>query len=257
MTKENVLYSALGLLLGYIVAFTYVTYYNLHGDDGGDVKASARADGRNLPAGHPEVPGGAAADDDMLESIRQADKEARENPEDFDLQVAAAEVHARVGQYEECIDFLTIANKLRPDNYEVIVHLGDFNYEAGRFEVAERWYKEALQRNPDDVTVRTDLGLTYFLRKPSDIESALAEFRRSLERDPMHELTLQNLTAVLARKANLEGTSAAEKKKAFDEAEQTIAKLESVNPSNPALPSLREGLRRASTSLNTSGRGRG
>jgi tetratricopeptide (TPR) repeat protein len=263
MTKENVLYSALGLLLGYVVAFTFVTYANLHPDGDGAGAKNAAAAGRNLPPGHPDLEDGGGPSEAALEQMREADKRARENPQDFDLQLAAAEGHAQVGQYEETIDFLSRANELQPDNYEVIVHLGDYNYEAGRFEVAERWYKEALRRNPDDVTVRTDLGLTYFLRRPSDIESALAEFRHSLERDPAHELTLQNITAVLARKANLPETNAADKKKAVEEAEQTLARLEAVNPQNQALPRLREGLRQATASLsapaklNAPARGRG
>src|SRR3712207_8650423 len=47
-------------------------------------------------------------------------------------------------------------------SYETIVQLGNNNFEARRYETAERWYKEALAKKPDDVNVRTDLGLTYF-----------------------------------------------------------------------------------------------
>ena len=255
MTRENVLYSALGLLLGYVVAFTFVTYANLHHDPA-DVGGAARG-GRDLPPGHPDLAEGDAQREAALRQVGEADKRARENPEDFDAQFEAAEMHYAVGQFEEAIDLLTVANRLRPADYRVIVRLGDNNYEAGRFEVAERWYKEALRLNPDDVTVRTDLGLTYFLRRPADIESALAEFRRSLERDPAHELTLQNITAVLANKANRPETPAAEKKKAVEEAGQTLSRLEAVNPQNPALPSLREGLRRATAAPDPSARGRG
>ena len=119
---------------------------------------------------------------------------------------------------------------LRPDDYGVFVGLGNLNYEPRRFEVAERWYREALKKRPDDVNVRTDLGLTYFLRQPSDIESAIGEFRRSLERDPEHELTLQNLVVALKRKGDER------------EARATLERLEKLNPNNNALPMLREQL---------------
>ncbi len=251
MTKENVLYSIIGLLLGYVVAFTFVTYVNQR--EAGRGVIAGRAAG-TLPADHPDVVGDPAQDEEMREMARQADARARENADDFDLQMQAAEMHARVGAFEESIDFLTRANQLRPEDYEVIVGLGNLNYEAGRFEAAERWYKEALKKNPDDINVRTDLGLTYFLRKPSDIESAIAEFRRSLERDPRHELTLQNMTVVLTRKASLEEADAATRKKVADEAERTLARLESVNPGNPALPNLRDALRKARASIDA-GRG--
>ena len=129
------------------------------------------------------------------------------------------------------------------------VELGNQNFEAGRYEVAEGWYRQALEKNPDDINVRTDLGLTYFFRTPRDTESAIAEFRRSLERDPRHELTLQNMTAVLASRAALRDADAALRRRSLEEAEQTLARLEAINPSNPALPNLRDTLRKARESI--------
>jgi Flp pilus assembly protein TadD len=80
--------------------------------------------------------------------------------------------------------------------------------------------------NPNDVNVRTDLGLTYYFGEPSDPKSAVREYRKSLAIDPRHEPTLQNLATALVKTGNLK------------EAEQTIATLRSVNPQNPAIPDL-------------------
>src|SRR5206468_8641846 len=80
---------------------------------------------------------------------------------------------------------------------------------------------------PDDVNVRTDLGLTFLLREPANLDRAITEFRASLERDPKHLQTLQNLTVALTRK----GDAA--------QARSVLAKLEEVSPGNPALTSLR------------------
>jgi tetratricopeptide (TPR) repeat protein len=247
MTKENVLYSVIGLLLGYVVAFTFVTYVNRREAAGGvgAVGAARQADGQ-LPAGQPEL---AAQEAEVRERLRQLDAAARERPEEFDLQMQAATAHGMIGEFEEAIDFLTRAKELRPDEYRVLVELGNQNFEAARYEVAERWYREALQKNPDDINVRTDLGLTYFFRTPRDTESAIAEFRRSLERDPRHELTLQNMTAVLANRAGVQEADASTRRKSLEEAEQALARLEAINPSNPALPNLRDTLRKARESI--------
>jgi tetratricopeptide (TPR) repeat protein len=123
------------------------------------------------------------------------------------------------------------ANALRPDSYETIVALGNTNFDAGRYEMAERWYTAALAKNPQDVNVRTDLGLTFLIRDPGqDVDRAIKEFRRSLEIEPRHEQTLQNLVVALTKKGNIR------------EADAALKKLSEVNPSNQSLAKLRTDL---------------
>ncbi|MEJ7713883.1 MAG: tetratricopeptide repeat protein [Pyrinomonadaceae bacterium] len=71
---------------------------------------------------------------------------------------------------------------------------------------------------PNDVNVRTDLGLTFVFRKPEKYDRAIAEFRKSLEVNPKHEQTLQNLAFALAQKQDM------------TEAQAVLKKLEEVNP---------------------------
>jgi cytochrome c-type biogenesis protein CcmH/NrfG len=106
----------------------------------------------------------------------------------------------------------------------VLTGLGNANFDAERFEDAEKWYTAALKQKPDDVNLRTDLGLTFFFSEPRDIERAVREFRASLERDPKHVPTLQNLVVALTAKGD---------------AEAARATLEAVSPQNPALARLR------------------
>lgn len=89
---------------------------------------------------------------------------------------------------------------------------------------------ESAAANPNDVNVRTDLGLTFFFRNPLDVDRAIKEYRGSLERDPNHEQSLQNLVVALTRKG------------VAKEAREVLAKLEQVNPSNPAIAKLRADL---------------
>jgi len=116
----------------------------------------------------------------------------------------------------------------------VLVGLGNTNFDAERFEEAGRWYEAALRQQPDNVNLRTDLGLAFFFREPRDIERAVREFRASLTRDPNHVQTLQNLTVALITKGDAEAARA------------TLSKLESVSPQNPALPRLRADLEKLS-----------
>jgi tetratricopeptide (TPR) repeat protein len=180
------------------------------------------------------IPTNDVKDRQRLQSAAElAAQSAREEPENFDAQIRAAAASLEAGEAEDAIDFLTRANKLRPGDLDTLVKLGDANLEARRYDVAERWYKEALAKKPDNVGARSDLGLSYFLREPPQAEKAVAEMRRALEYDPGHIPTLHNLTLVLAKTGDFGGAEAA------------LERLSKINPQSPSLPQLREELDKA------------
>lgn len=223
MNRENVLFAVVGLLLGYVVAFHLVVYVNQNQTGATGAGAGVAADGGQA------IPTNDVKDRQRLQSAAEAAAQAaREDPKNFDLQVRAADASLEVGEAEDAIDFLARANTLKPDDVETLVKLGNANFEARRFDVAERWYKEALTKKPDDAGVRSDLGLTYFLREPPQAERAVAEMRRALEYDPQHVPTLHNLTLVLAKTGDFGGAEAA------------LARLGQINPQSPSLAQLRE-----------------
>jgi tetratricopeptide (TPR) repeat protein len=80
----------------------------------------------------------------------------------------------------------------------------------------------------DDINVRTDLGLTFIFRDPPNYDRAIQEFNRSLQIDPGHIQTLQNLTVAYTKKGDVE------------KAKSTLAKLEQLDPSNAAVSKLRD-----------------
>ena len=242
MSKENLLFTVIGLLAGMIIGFLFTNSINQRGGlqtqpaSQNPVLTSPTAG--NNPAANP---GSMSAQAEMsMADVQASIEQARKEPSNFEAQVKAAQLFYQVRRFDQSLQFLEQANKLRPDNYEVIVQLGNVNFDAGRYEQAERWYTAALRKKPDDVNVRTDLGLTFFFRQPPDIERAIAEYRRSLQHDPRHELTLQNLTAAL----NASGKA--------EEARDVLARLEAVNPNNPALPKLRSDLAQLRSSAQAS-----
>ena len=80
------------------------------------------------------------------------------------------------------------------------MHLGNAYFDLEKYEEAEKWYTSALSKKDDDVNVRTDLGLTFIFRDKPNYDRAIQEFRRSLELDPNHPETLQNLTVAYTKK---------------------------------------------------------
>jgi Flp pilus assembly protein TadD len=233
MNRENILFAAVGLLLGYLIAFHLVVYINQSQPAPRAAGVGAQADG--LPPDHPSLAGDDAQGGAQRtrSSVEHATKEAAQDPKSFDAQVEAGNASLEAGQPEDAIDFFTKANQLRPGDYDTLVMLGNANYEAGRFDVAGRWYAEALQKKPDDAGVRTNLGLTYYQGTPSQPDRAVAEFRRALQTDPNHVAALHNLTLALARTGDVAG------------ARETLARLEKLNPQDDDLTALRQEVEKA------------
>jgi tetratricopeptide (TPR) repeat protein len=232
MKKENILFAIIGVLLGVIVGYVFATSINRRESAHRAAPASGTigelTEGAQLPENHPPIPEsagsvqpeGSSADSALIERAQSA-------PDDFEAQMQAAAVHYRNRRFDEAIELLVRANQLRPDSNEAIVALGNANFDAGRYETAEKWYTAALVKNPKDINVRTDLGLTFLFRQPQDLDRAIREFRRALEIDPRHEQTLQNMVVALTKKGN------------FKEAATTLDKLAEVSPRNQSLQKLR------------------
>ena len=87
--------------------------------------------------------------------------------------------------------------------------------------------QSALKQNPNDATARNDLGLSFYLRSPRDLDRGAAAYRGALKIDPRHEKSLQNYTQALIDK----GAKAA--------AGGSLKSLEEINPDNQAIAPLR------------------
>jgi tetratricopeptide (TPR) repeat protein len=238
MSKENILFAIIGVLLGVIVGFMFATSLNRQTPQvrpaAAPVMERAPASAE-LPENHPPISADAGPETQAVDTGADAAliERAAAAPDDFDAQMKAAEVHYRNRRFDEAIDLLTRANHLRPDDRGTVVALGNANFDSGRYEAAEKWYTAALVKDPKDINVRTDLGLTFLVREPSDPDRAIQEFRRSLQVNPRHEQTLQNMTVALLKKGS------------YAEADSTLKKLAEVNPSNQSLEKLRSDLEAA------------
>ena len=242
MNKENVLFSIVGVLVGFIVGFVFANTANRAGaaPQGGTAAVAQQVEG--LPPGHPAVDPAQMRPKVDEAALGAALKLADEQAGNFAAQTNAANLSAQAGRYDDAAKFYTRANSLKPGDYETLVALGNTFFDAERLEEAEPWYAKALAQNPKDVNVRTDMGLTFLLRERPQYERAIAEFKRSLEVEPAHPQTLQNLTVAYTRKGDLASAEAA------------LAKLRAAAPQSPALEQLRSGIEKAksSTSVETS-----
>lgn len=119
-----------------------------------------------------------------------------------------------------------------PNNLEKTVRLANFLYDNKRYPDAIEWYQKALKLDPKNPNIETDMGTAYYYT--GDNDSALKHFANSLRHDPRHAQTIHNKFIVL-----LEG------KKDIAGARAALKELESIEPQNASLPSLRDMLQRA------------
>jgi tetratricopeptide (TPR) repeat protein len=224
MTKENILFIIIGLLGGFMIGFFFANSVN----QGSLTPAAAVQPGMpqsaGMPAGHPAIPG---AQGGAIPEVQAAIDKAKQNPNDFESQMKAAELYYQIQRFDGAIEFLKRANELQPDNYDVLVNLGNSYFDASRYDDAEKTYSKALEKKPEDLNVRTDMGLTFLFRDPPNYDRAITEFKRVLDNDPVQVQALQNLTVAYTKKSDKTSATA------------TLTKLEQADPTNEAIPKLR------------------
>lgn len=233
---RNLLFLAAGILAGFTIGFIIANA--MGGREGTGVTArQASATGAASGAGAPDEKGSAQqlSEKEIREAIQTTDARADdvELQKRFGLALYAYANQTRDPRFlPDAARFLKRAVDANPGDRSTLVSLANALFDMGqlgdasRFNEARVYYLKALEMNPKDVNVRTDLGLTYYFGEPSDPQSAIREYRKSLEIDARHELTLQNLATALIKTGNRK------------EAEKTIETLRSVNPKNPALTDL-------------------
>lgn len=230
MNKENILYAIIGIMSGLIIGFLFAnSYLRSELANGNASAATAMPSNSNMPAGHPDI-SGQQQNAPISPDVQPAIDTAKANPTNFEAQMKAAELLNQAEKYDEAIEFLKVANKLKPDDYETIVNLGNVSFDSGKFDEAEKWYLAALEKKNDDTNVRTDLGLSFVFREKPNYDRAIQEFNVVLRLNPNHIQALQNSIVAYLKKGDAL------------KAKENLAKLESVDPKNRALPSLKEQL---------------
>ncbi|MCB1023973.1 MAG: tetratricopeptide repeat protein [Acidobacteria bacterium] len=239
MTKENVLFAIVGLLAGCIIGFMFANSVNQNAAKTAVVTnqplAPGATDPSQIPPGHPEIPGdpnAPATGGGMQPQVQAAIEKAKSSPEDFEAQLAAAEMYYQIRRYDGAIEYLLKANKLKPDDYETIVNLGNSYFDSAKYEDAEKWYAAALAKKPEDNNVRTDYGLTFLFREPPVYDRSISEFTKVLEKDPNHIQALQNITVAYTKNGDQAKAS------------ETVARLQTADPTNTSIAKLREDIQK-------------
>ena len=165
MSRENLLFAIIGILLGFIVGFMFASSMNQR------MAMPQMASTQQMPADHPPVGGQDAANPQaMQQEVTASLEKARNEPRNFEAQIKAAELYYRIQKYDQAIEYLMKANQIKPTDYEAVRLLGVVNLDAGHFDTAVRWYRTALEMKSDDVMVLS--GLAFASLQQGDAKAA-------------------------------------------------------------------------------------
>lgn len=229
MTKNNILFTIIGLLAGLVIGFMganslnreALTQTNSLGMTNPNQAMS------NLDHGAKDAPpmqGG------MMPDITEKLEKAKNEPNNFEAQMQAGDMYAQIRRFDKAIEFYDAGVKLKPDDFAANIVLANSYFDARQFENAEKYYAKALEINPKDVNARTDLATTLVERQNPDFDRAITEFKKSLEVNPKHEPTLYNLGVAYFRIGDKEN------------AQKMLAQLEQANPDSQLIERMRKAI---------------
>lgn len=185
MTRDNLLFAIIGILIGFIIGFLLANSI-LTREAALRAAPSSAQQGQNLPPNHPAVGGDQGGDpQQMFTQVQEAMKQAREHPDDFDAQLTAAKLEYQIQRFDQAIEYLLVANKLKPNDFNVLGMLGVANMDAGHFDAAEKWYRAALVKQPGDIPVLD--GLCAVLLSKSDAKGAEEAINKLAKVDPTNQ----------------------------------------------------------------------
>ena len=130
------------------------------------------------------------------------------------------------GQYEKAVGILNQAVAINPDDYTIRYNLGAAVELANKdyqeeLKQTEKVLKQALQVNPQDVQKQVELGITYELQ--GELAKSAGAFEEALKYEP-NRLELYSLLGPIY-----------ERQERYDKALRTYQRLEKLDPNLPAI----------------------
>ena len=175
MSRENLLFAIIGILLGFIVGFMFASSMS-------QKMAMPQTAGtqQQMPADHPPLEGQDTRDPQAVRADVAAQLEqARNEPNNFDAQVKAARLYYQIQMYDKSIEYLLKANRLKPTDYQTVLMLGVTNLDAGQYDTAVKWYQTAMEMKSDDVMVLAGLSHANLLKGDAKAaEDAIAKLEK-------------------------------------------------------------------------------
>jgi len=221
--QRSHIFGIAGLIIGLVIGFFGANSLNRNATVSQVAEASSPMPGS---ADQPAAATTAQPQPDVSEMLQKAGSE----PQNFAVQMRTGDMYARIGRFEQAIEYYLKGIVLKPEDLNANVVLANAYFDSGQFDKAADFYTKALAINPADLNARTDLGATFVERPAPDYVRAVEEFNSVLAVNPKHALSLYYLGIAQSRSGNP------------GEAQKTLSRLESSDPNSDLVLRLRQNL---------------
>ena len=199
MSRDNVVYTLCGLLLGLVIGSFLVgpklARSKLAGQDEIPASSSAAPESASMPAA---AAGGAAAS--PMEQVRQQlellKKQVAQNPNDFDALVQLGNMYMDVSKFPQAIDYFNRALAVREEP-SVRTDLGICYKQSGQNAQARDAFRKVASEQPDQWQAIYNLAIVDGeLKDYTDARAQLAKLKQMRPDDPQVTKLEQALAAV-------------------------------------------------------------
>jgi tetratricopeptide (TPR) repeat protein len=161
--------------------------------------------------------------------VAQTIEKAKNNPKDYEAQVAAARVYYQIQRFGEAVEYLEKAYAINPTEIAkqgALGFIGQYYFDQKKYEDAEKWLNKAIEAEPSDPEARIILAETFIKREPPQPDKAIQELQRATKVDPKSAHAYGHLVEAYALKKDAKA------------AEDALNKLKELEPTNSRISAL-------------------
>lgn len=219
--NRKYLIGIIGLALGIAVSFYLTRDYN-----------AKNATSTTKPAGGMTGASGSSVGEQkaMMGDVAATIEKAKNNPKDYDAQVAAASTFYQINRFAEAVEYLERAYAADPAKISkekgALGFIGQYYFDQKKFKEAEEWLHKAGEADPTDAEVHVMLAKTYMQGQPPQPVKAIQDLQKATKINPKDAHAFAHL--VEAHALNKDAKSA----------EDALNKLKALEPTNNRISAL-------------------
>lgn len=217
--NRKYLFGIIGLALGIAVSFYLTRDYNAK-------NATATSTTGGMAGRTGSTVGEQKA---MMGDVAKTIEQAKNNPKDYDAQVAAARVFYKIERFAEAVEYLERAYAVNPTEIAkqgALGFIGQYYFDQKKYNEAEEWLHKAVEADPKDAEAHVMLAKTFMKRQPAQPDKAIQDLQKATQLNPKDAHAFAHLVEAYALKKDAKG------------AEEALNKLKTLEPTNNRIATL-------------------
>jgi tetratricopeptide (TPR) repeat protein len=165
----------------------------------------------------------------MMGDVAATIEKAKNNPKDYDAQVAAARAFYQINRFAEAVEYLEKAYAVNPAEIAkqgALGFIGQYYFDQKKYDEAEEWLHKAIEADPNDGDIHVILAETFIQRQPSQPDKAIQDLQKAIKLNPKNAHAFGHMVEAYALKKDAKS------------AEDALNKLKEMEPTNNRISAL-------------------